>query len=282
MCNLRILLLLMIAGLTACNQAGSNAQTSRGDTRIDANPAMSPNSKYTTVNGIRIHYLEWGSSGPVIILLHGMNDDAMIWKDLAPILASGYRIIAPDRRGTGSSDKPEKGNDFKTLVNDIALMAESLNLKPFILIGHSFGAEIALAMAAEKPGLIRSVVLVDGGFWPKRADDSTTASSEIEKTSRDYDPEVVYPKVTLPVLLVIAHGTGPGADVLDELKKQGIDYLEEIKKTEQRVRDLVDRKLHNGQITFIENTRHWVQVDQPKSLAQAIKQFLVDQDKMMK
>jgi pimeloyl-ACP methyl ester carboxylesterase len=246
----------------------------RDDSQTAANISASPKSEYAMINGIRIHYLEWGSKGPTIILLHGMNDDAGIWKKLAPILASDYHIVAPDRRGSGDSDKPVEGYDFQTLINDIALLAEQLKLAPVTVIGHSFGAEVALNLAAQKPGLIRSVVLVEGGFWPKRAAALEPPALPIEKTSSDYDPETLYSKVNSPVLLVVARGAGPGAEAIAELKKQGIDYFEEVKKSQQRVKDAAENKLRKGQITYIENTSHWIQKDQPQSLAQAIKRYL--------
>lgn len=238
--------------------------------------AMSPESKFVTANGIRIHYLEWGRSGSYIILLHGMNGDAQIWKDLAPIIASDHHVVAPDRRGTGKSDKPNEGYDFETLVNDVALLSENLKVKSVILIGHSFGAQLALMVAARRPELVSSVILIDGGFWPKKtAPDTSVPSSEIEKTSRGYDPESVYPKTRMPVLMVIARGNGPAAEVIAQLKEKGIDYFDEVRKAEQGATDLAKRKLSRGEITVIENTGHNIQVDQPQKLAEAIKQFLL-------
>jgi pimeloyl-ACP methyl ester carboxylesterase len=246
----------------------------QGDNKPVLKTATPSKSSYTMINGIRIHYLEWGGKGPAIILLHGMNDDAQIWKKMGPLLASGYHVIAPDRRGAGDSDKPKEGYDYKTLVNDVALLARSLKLKRVTVVGHSFGAEIALNMAVQEPELVRSVVLIDGGFWPKRKDGPETPSSPLELTSRDYDPEALYPNVTVPILLIVARGSGPNAEVLAELKKQGIDFFEEVKKAELGVKELTDRKLSHAQIKFIENTSHWIQKDQPQLLAQTIEQFL--------
>jgi pimeloyl-ACP methyl ester carboxylesterase len=286
------LILLAIAGLVpTATTLASIEQHFQGDIKGTANTAVSPKSRYVMVNGIRIHYLEWGRSGPPVILLHGLYDDARTWEAIAPLLASDYHIVAPDRRGAGSSDKPKEGYDSQTLVSDLILLIRNLKLGPATLVGHSAGAQIALMMAAQRPEMIHSVVLVDGGFWPKRVDGPPAASSApcneapdecarmaaLEKASREYDPETLYPRVTSPVLLVLARQASPGADELAEYKRQGIDYLEMAKKAEQHAKEVADRKLRRGQITFIENTRHWIQVDQPQSLAQAIKQFLVRQ-----
>lgn len=267
------ILLITIWGKPAISFKSLEARAQE-NTKTSASVAITAKDGYMSVNGIRIHYLEWGLSGLPIILLHGMSDDAKTWKDLAPMLACDYHVYAPDRRGSGDSDKSKEGYDFQTLVRDNALFIENLKLKPVILIGHSFGAEIALMMVVQRPDLIRSVVLVDGGFWPKRVAEGAAPSSEIEKTSSDYDPELIYPKVTTSVLLVFAHGKGPGPDILAELKRKGIDYLEQSRKAEQRAKELADRKLLHGETAFVENSSHWIQKDQPESLAQVIKQFL--------
>ena len=221
-----------------------------------------------------MHYLEWGSEGPSVILLHGMSDNARTWEKIAPYLAADLHVVAPDRRGSGESDKPAEGDDFQTLVDDISSLAESLKLGPLIVVGHSFGAEIALNFAAQKPALTRAVVLVDGGFWPKRPAGSEPPASVIEKTSRGHDPEVLYPAVAAPVLLVFARGSGPGEDVIAKLKEQGIDFFEEVNKKRNQALELARRNLRRMRVVSIEKTGHWIQVDQPRALAEAIRTFI--------
>jgi pimeloyl-ACP methyl ester carboxylesterase len=270
--NLVILILLITvvgSGILAPNKG-----LSQGSASSTGSAAVLAASGYVRVNGIRIHYLEWGHMGPAVILLHGMNDNAQVWSQIAPMLASNCRVVAPDRRGAGDSDKPKEGYNFETLVSDVAILTESVNLSRVTLVGHSFGAEVALNVAAQRPHLVQSVIMVDGGFWPKRHVDPATSSSAIEKTSNGYNPELLYPIISCPVLLVLAHGSGPGEKALAELKKKGIDYLQEVKKAEQGVMELAERKLRNSQIVAIENSGHWIQKDQPQALAKAIEQFL--------
>jgi pimeloyl-ACP methyl ester carboxylesterase len=272
--NLVALILLITVVGPGISILAPNKALSQGSTSTAAGAAVSPASGYVRVNGIRIHYLEWGHMGPAVILLHGMNDNAQVWNQIAPVLASNCQVVAPDRRGAGDSDKPKEGYDFGTLVSDVTILAEKLKLSRVTLVGHSFGAEVALNIAAQRPQLIHSVIMVDGGFWPKRAADFATSSSAIEKTSSGYNPELLYPIISCPVLLVLAHGSGPGEQALAELKNKGIDYLEEVRKAEQGVKELADRKLRNSQIVAIENSGHWIQKDQPHALAKAIEQFL--------
>jgi uncharacterized membrane protein len=65
-----------------------------------------------------------------------------------------------------------------------------------------------------------------------------------------------------------------GADVIAQLKEKGIDFFEEVRKSERGAKELANRKLRRGEMTIIENTSHNVQVDQPQKLAEVIKQFL--------
>jgi len=270
------IMVLMITGITTVIALDNNDQRSQEGINTSDHSDKSFKSKYETINDLRIHYLEWDSTGPPIVLLHGMKDEAGIWESIAPLLASDYHVIAPDRRGAGNSGKPKDGYNFPTLIGDISLLIKKLGIGPVILVGHSFGAEIALSMAAQQPKLIQSVVLVDGGFWPKEESDPSETSSEIERASSEYDPEMLYPDVTSPVLLVFARGSGPSKEMLAKLEARGIDFFEEVRKTEQSAIGLADRKLGRKKIAFIENTSHWIHVDQPQILVETIHRFLVD------
>jgi pimeloyl-ACP methyl ester carboxylesterase len=61
-------------------------------------------SGFVIANGIRLHYLDWGGLGPVLILIHGGLDNAHIFDDLAPAFSDHFRVIAYDLRGHGHSD----------------------------------------------------------------------------------------------------------------------------------------------------------------------------------
>ena len=61
--------------------------------------------KFSTVNGLRLHYLDWENPGaPTIVMLHGLRSYAHVWDGVARPLADGYRILALDQRGRGDSD----------------------------------------------------------------------------------------------------------------------------------------------------------------------------------
>src|SRR5213593_2257751 len=64
---------------------------------------------FITVNGVRLHYLDWGGKGETILFLHGLGDSAHIFDDIAPKFSDHFRVLALTRRGHGLSDKPQTG-----------------------------------------------------------------------------------------------------------------------------------------------------------------------------
>jgi pimeloyl-ACP methyl ester carboxylesterase len=122
----------------------------------------------TTTTGIQMQYRDWGGSGRPILLLHGLASSSRIWDLVAPRLTPYGRVVALDQRGHGASAKPDDGYDFATIVADAQGAVVALGLRAPVVIGHSWGAGVALTYAAhdrECPG----VVLVDGGLMDMQA-----------------------------------------------------------------------------------------------------------------
>jgi haloacetate dehalogenase len=78
-------------------------------------------------NGIRQHYLEAGD-GPPVVLLHGFPETSYAWRYQIPQLAKKCRVIAPDLRGYGETDKPLSGYDKRTMAMDLRELIRALNL----------------------------------------------------------------------------------------------------------------------------------------------------------
>jgi haloacetate dehalogenase len=93
-------------------------------------------------NGIRQFYLEAGA-GPPVVLLHGFPETSFAWRFQIPALAPHYRVIAPDLRGYGETDKPSKGYDKRTMANDIVELLKTLGVGRVALVGHDRGARVA-------------------------------------------------------------------------------------------------------------------------------------------
>jgi pimeloyl-ACP methyl ester carboxylesterase len=120
--------------------------------------------RYLEIGDLRFRYRDWGGSGPTVLLLHGLASTSRIWDLVAPLIAAGARVVALDQRGHGHSAKPDDGYDFATIVGDAIALIDRLGLGPTVVVGHSWGASVALNAAAHHPDQVAAVVLVDGGF----------------------------------------------------------------------------------------------------------------------
>lgn len=122
-----------------------------------------PKDEFTRYGGLRMHSRNWGGDGTPVVLLHGLASTCRIWDFVAPILARDFAVIAVDQRGHGDSGKPETGYDFATVAGDVAALLEGRGIERPVLVGHSWGADVALELAVARPDLPRGIVFVDGG-----------------------------------------------------------------------------------------------------------------------
>jgi haloacetate dehalogenase len=112
------------------------------------------------VNGIKIHYVEAGR-GPPIILLHGFPETWYAWRHPIAFLRERYRVIAPDLRGYGSSDKPSSGYDKRTMAQDVLALMVQLGISRAPIIGHDRGARVATRLAKDQPQAVERLVAMD-------------------------------------------------------------------------------------------------------------------------
>ncbi len=112
---------------------------------------------------VSVHYVQWGTQGPPIVLVHGLTANAFCFQSLADSLATDYRLFAYDLRGRGDSEKPASGYNVPIHATDLAQFVDALHLERPVIIGHSLGALIALYFAAHYPDKLSKLVLIDAG-----------------------------------------------------------------------------------------------------------------------
>ena len=123
-----------------------------------------PPGQWLKAGDLNVHYMDWGGDGPPAVALHGAASSSH-WYDLViPHLRDRVRIIAPDQRGHGKTDQPSTGYDWATLAGDVIGTLDMLGIDRAAVMGHSWGASVALSVAALHPDRVTALAMIDGGF----------------------------------------------------------------------------------------------------------------------
>ena len=118
-------------------------------------------SDFVNINGIRLHYLDWGGNGPALIFLTGMGASAYIFDKFAPRFTNKFHVHALTRRGHGDSDCPETGYDADTLIEDIHQFMDHLNVERASLAGHSLAGVELTHFAATYPNKVEKLIYLE-------------------------------------------------------------------------------------------------------------------------
>jgi pimeloyl-ACP methyl ester carboxylesterase len=118
-------------------------------------------SRFADVEGLRMHYLAAGDQGSPVILLHGYAQNSRMWRPLMKELGKTHRVIAPDLRGFGDTTKAAGGYDKKTMAQDVHALAHALGIGKAGIAGHDIGLMVAYAYAAQYPGEVERIALLD-------------------------------------------------------------------------------------------------------------------------
>lgn len=113
---------------------------------------------------LRFHYRDWDGRGTPLILLHGLASQSHVFDLVAPLLAKHFRVIALDQRGHGESAKPTTGYDLRNIAEDLLAVMDAMEFRRALIVGHSWGGNVALEFGVQFPQRAAALVLVDGGF----------------------------------------------------------------------------------------------------------------------
>ena len=112
------------------------------------------------VNGINFHFEDYGAGDPTLVFLHYWGGTSRTWDNVIKALKSDVRSVAFDARGWGKSDRPESGYDIVSMANDVEAAIAALELKKYVLVGHSMGGKVAQLLASRQPAGLSGLVLV--------------------------------------------------------------------------------------------------------------------------
>jgi pimeloyl-ACP methyl ester carboxylesterase len=121
-------------------------------------------SDFVQVNGIRVHYLDWGGGGPVLLFLTGMGLSAHIYDQFAPRFTDRFHVMAVTRRGQGDSDCPETGYNADTLTDDLRQFMDAVGIDRAILVGHSMANVELCHFSALYPDRVLKLIFLDAAY----------------------------------------------------------------------------------------------------------------------
>lgn len=117
----------------------------------------------TTVGDLSVYYEQHGSVGDPVLLIHGLGSSVEDWEPQVDALKGFFRVTAYDVRGHGRSAKPKESYSIKQFAVDAAQLITQLGTGPTHVIGLSMGGMIAFQLAADRPDLVKSLIIVNSG-----------------------------------------------------------------------------------------------------------------------
>ena len=173
-----------------------------------------PAGQFLEVSGVRLHYVERGSGTP-LVLLHGNGSMIQDFETsgLIDLAAKNYRVIVLDRPGFGHSDRPR--NVVWTPAAQAELInsaLERLGVSHAIVLGHSWGASVAVALALTYPNLVKGLVLASGYYYPSLRPDVVAMSAPAVPLVGDvlrYTISPIVSRVMWPLLMTKIFGARP-------------------------------------------------------------------------
>ena len=117
--------------------------------------------RFAEIKGVRMRYFVAGE-GPPLVLVHGLGGAASNWRQLAPLLTTGRRVLVPDLPGHGASSALPGVSGLEPFADRVAGVAEREDMLPAPVVGHSLGGMVVLRLALRRPDAVQAVVLAAG------------------------------------------------------------------------------------------------------------------------
>jgi pimeloyl-ACP methyl ester carboxylesterase len=123
-------------------------------------------SRFTTLDGARIHYVNYGTGSEALVLIHGWTCNVDNWRDQFADFAKRNRVIAIDLPGHGLSDKPRVTYSMDYFARAVEAVLRDAKVKRAVLVGHSMGTPVARQFYRKYPEKTLAIVIVDGSLRP--------------------------------------------------------------------------------------------------------------------
>lgn len=252
-------------------------------------------SDFITVNGVKLHYLDWGGKGEAVLFLHGFPGSAHVFDEMAPKFTDSFRVLGLTRRGHGKSEKIETGYDTDNLVEDVRKFVDVMKIQRVNLVGFSAGGDELTRFADLYPKRTLKLVYLDAAYDrrdvsalekidPLLSQLSSAPLTKIEaamiKSQDEFRPD--YKKIKAPALSYYAITEShwdlkPDTDAVTRQKAQ--EFVEKVVQPRQwKNIEQFRKEMVNGKIIVLRNTHHNFFRD-PKlkdEVVREIRQFLLN------
>jgi pimeloyl-ACP methyl ester carboxylesterase len=185
------------------------------------------------IDDLNLHYWQSGE-GPDVVLVHGLGGNLAGWHlTMVPELQREYRVTTYDLRGHGRSDAPARGYTTRDMAGDLAGMLDALNIPQASIVGHSWGADIALHFALAYPRRVSDLVLIEAALlaplsheyrsrdwagWPYVTDTLEQLTGAPLPTDKRYDLEyMIRLLMEIPIMYGPAQGRVRDEDVISRV-----------------------------------------------------------------
>jgi pimeloyl-ACP methyl ester carboxylesterase len=164
----RLLVLLMLAAATSARPA--TAATPPPETAAAVRPApVTVHYRSATIDGVRMFYREAGpSDGPLVLLLHGFPTSSHMFRNLIPLLADRYRVIAPDYPGFGQSDAPDRRTfayTFGRYADMVDALMGQVGAQRYAMYVMDYGAPVGYRLALKHPERVSALIVQNGNAY---------------------------------------------------------------------------------------------------------------------
>src|SRR5438132_1528114 len=133
---------------------------------VSSNTSANGESHFTTLDGARIHYVNYGKGSEALVLIHGWTMNLDSWRDQVSDFAKRNRVIVIELPGHGQSDKPQITYSMDLFARAVDAVMRDAKVKRAVLVGHSMGTPVARQFYRKYPEKTLAIVIVDGSLRP--------------------------------------------------------------------------------------------------------------------